>query len=238
MKIKKLFKKKSFKLSLVFVSLIGMLASGGHSFAKYRDENYGNGNAGTAKFGVKVSFDPAMISLKYLEEGDVTKWYVFIAKFNVSFEESEVKLAYDLNLKFGSNSLSNWNDPGEVNNNVITFEGNKDASQTTPYTLSFNDDQSFTRVTENVMSTLGCNLAYSNGTCYYARGKSDESYTWHSTKLSGDILSVADDLEGEIGETHYYQVMFFLKVQEDNEVGYFFENAVILYDLIANQIGG
>ena len=65
MKIKKLFKKKSFKLSLVFLSLVGMLASGGHSFAKYRDENYGNGNAGAARFMIDFDSMPELVSIFY-----------------------------------------------------------------------------------------------------------------------------------------------------------------------------
>ena len=46
MGILRLFKKKSFKLSLVCLSMIGLLVSSGASFAKYIDSNYGGGTAG------------------------------------------------------------------------------------------------------------------------------------------------------------------------------------------------
>ena len=53
--LKKLFRKKVFKLGLVGTSLLGLMISSGFSFAKYIDTNYGNGNAGAAKFGAKIN---------------------------------------------------------------------------------------------------------------------------------------------------------------------------------------
>ena len=97
MKIRKLFKKKSFKLSLVFLSLLGMLASGGHSFAKYRDENYGGGNAGAAKFG-SWSITSSTVNVKF-PDGAPKGYYAFIASFTVSFTEGEVAREYTLKVK-------------------------------------------------------------------------------------------------------------------------------------------
>ena len=97
MKIRKLFKKKSFKLSLVFLSLLGMLASGGHSFAKYRDENYGGGNAGAAKFG-SWSITSSTVNVKF-PDGAPTGYYAFIASFTVSFTVGEVAREYTLKVK-------------------------------------------------------------------------------------------------------------------------------------------
>ena len=120
MKIRKLFKKKSFKLSLVFLSLLGMLASGGHSFAKYRDENYGGGNAGAAKFG-SWSITSSTVNVKF-PDGAPTGYYAFIASFTVSFTEGEVAREYTLKVKGvdddTSASAENFNNPSMTPSNV------------------------------------------------------------------------------------------------------------------------
>ena len=120
MKIRKLFKKKSFKLSLVFLSLLGMLASGGHSFAKYRDENYGGGNAGAAKFG-SWSITSSTVNVKF-PDGAPTGYYAFIDSFTVSFTEGEVAREYTLKVKGvdddTSASAENFNNPSMTPSNV------------------------------------------------------------------------------------------------------------------------
>ena len=120
MKIRKLFKKKSFKLSLVFLSLLGMLASGGHSFAKYRDENYGGGNAGAAKFG-SWSITSSTVNVKF-PDGAPTGCYAFIASFTVSFTEGEVAREYTLKVKGVDDatvaSAENFNNPSMTPSNV------------------------------------------------------------------------------------------------------------------------
>ena len=44
--LKRVVKKKYIKLCLLAASLSGLMVSSGFSYAKYRNENYGNGNAG------------------------------------------------------------------------------------------------------------------------------------------------------------------------------------------------
>ena len=54
--------KKATKLSILGVALIGLCLSSSYSFAKYRDENYGGGNAGAAKFDFgKITYTPTTI---------------------------------------------------------------------------------------------------------------------------------------------------------------------------------
>ena len=96
MKIRKLFKKKSFKLSLVFLSLLGMLASGGHSFAKYRDENYGGGNAGAAKFeyGRIIPLNEGTIQQPTDQNQIFEGVHAFVHEFQLIIPYSEIKLTY------------------------------------------------------------------------------------------------------------------------------------------------
>ena len=56
---------KTTKLAVLSAALFGLCLSSGASFAKYRDENYGGGNAGAAKFGGEiVSFDYKTYSIE------------------------------------------------------------------------------------------------------------------------------------------------------------------------------
>ena len=47
---------KTTKLAVLSAALFGLCLSSGASFAKYRDENYGGGNAGAAKFGDAIIY--------------------------------------------------------------------------------------------------------------------------------------------------------------------------------------
>ena len=104
MGILRLFKKKAFKLSVLGVALIGLLISSGTSFAKYRDENYGGGAAGTAKFGT-WSITQSIVSVNFPEDRK-EGYYAFVADFNVYFSEGEVAREYTLKVKAVSNDVT------------------------------------------------------------------------------------------------------------------------------------
>ena len=57
---------KTTKLAVLSAALFGLCLSSGASFAKYRDENYGGGNAGIATIkDVKVNYIPQTIHIFY-----------------------------------------------------------------------------------------------------------------------------------------------------------------------------
>ena len=98
--LKKLVKKKVFKLGLVGTSLLGLMISSGFSFAKYIDTNYGNGNAGAARFGAKIENTTKFIYLPTIGGTNSPRgYYAFAAEFCVDFSECEVKTKYNLGLK-------------------------------------------------------------------------------------------------------------------------------------------
>lgn len=86
--------KKTVKLSLLGISLFGLLTSSNISLAKYITANYGNANAGAAKFG-SFAIDSNMAPINVPEDAP-TGWYAFVATFKVSFTEGEVKRNYTL----------------------------------------------------------------------------------------------------------------------------------------------
>ena len=241
MKIKKLFKKKSFKLSLVFVSLVGMLASGGHSFAKYRDENYGSGNAGAAKFMIDFDSIPDPISVASLTDAHIGKMCTFIARFSVSFEECEVATIYNLELKLGAVSVEDnaatdenekwdpsWEDNGELNNTSFV-------SNSTPISLK-PDGQSYSVGTFEDLTEADL---FENGKAYYGIGTlagDTITYDWESTNLDsdGETLTIGENVEAKPGDVHYYSVAFFIEVTRTTNRTKL-ENSVMLYNLHIEQ---
>ena len=104
MGILRLFKKKAFKLSVLGMALIGLLISSGTSFAKYRDEHYGGGNAGAAKFG-SWNITQSIVSVNFPEDRK-EGYYAFVADFNVYFSEGEVAREYTLKVKAVDNDVT------------------------------------------------------------------------------------------------------------------------------------
>ena len=120
--LSRVFRKKAFKLSMVGISLVGLLISSGHSFAKYRDENYGGGNAGAAKFG-SWSITSSTVNVKFTDSAP-TGYYAFIASFTVSFTEGEVAREYTLKVK-------------GVDDSTVASEANFNAYDKTPSNIHY-----------------------------------------------------------------------------------------------------
>ena len=93
------FNYKTTKLAVLSVALFGLCLSSGASFAKYRDENYGGGNAGAAKFGNVIIGDRDNYQQlpTSFESGNI---HVFKIGFSISISNFEVKsfLTFDLRL--------------------------------------------------------------------------------------------------------------------------------------------
>lgn len=228
MKIKKLFKKKSFKLSLVFLSLVGMLASGGHSFAKYRDENYGSGNAGAAKFDVGVvsnlshSFSLANIGSNY-------GVYALVANFNIDFSNCEVSLEYNISLKLSSSKTAKF-DEATVDGYGFTHNSN------TLFTLIESDTVTSTKVDSSVASNLTGNKFNSiQKNVAYASNEDG----WTNTSVSNDwltysssVISISDKVSAA-EDRKEYSVMFFAEIDGAADT---IPPSYILYDLQVWQV--
>ena len=246
MKIKKLFKKKSFKLSLVFVSLVGMLASGGHSFAKYRDENYGGGNAGAARFMIDFDSMPELVSVAALGESDVGKVVAFLAYFTVTMEDCEVSVEYDLSLRLAATPIDDNKDTGideswnpswnEVSKGNHKLENTSFVATTTPISL-IKENQSYRKGTFNELTE---NNLYSSGKAYYGIGTKQGDnikYDYQSTNLSSNqTLDIGKKISAKPGEIHYYSAVFFITITSGG-VKVELEDSVMLYNMHVEQVG-
>ena len=243
MKIKKLFKKKSFKLSLVFLSLVGMLASGGHSFAKYRDENYGNGNAGAARFMIDFESIPTTISVAELVEDDIGDMFAFAAYFSIDFSNCEVKTNYTLDLRLAAPAIEDdesttedetwspsWGDEGILDD--TSFVSNESPKTFVLNDQSYNKSDFVGLTGENIFSTSTSSAYYANGT----KSGDTISYEWDRISIDSDnkTLSICDNKDAVAGDVHYYAVMFFIRASRAGNKPKF-ENSVMLYNLHIEQ---
>lgn len=234
---------KTTKLAVLSAALFGLCLSSGHSFAKYRDENYGSGNAGAAKFGVELIRDAEnTVSTKDIDNINKTGIFVFTATFSISFEKCEVSCIYDLKLKIGLGATSSWETPGSVTKSSFVFNN---STQSTPYTLERQEDNSFAFSKTNVGSSItGVNdFTIASNTPYIAEGTAGNSgiaYDWKpvtdASKFSNVELEVAKEKSAKVNDVHYYKVMYFTNITLDNnEVSV--EDFVILYSLSVMQEG-
>ena len=119
--------KKTTKLCLLSAALVGLCLSSGYSFAKYRDENYGGGNAGAAKFGdVLIYSDYSRIQIpKNLSYDADYGFYAFVASFRLEFQSSEVQRSYSLNLRMSQRSNNLYDLGVDENGEKIAFPSTK-----------------------------------------------------------------------------------------------------------------
>ena len=127
---------KTTKLAVLSAVLFGLCLSSGASFAKYRDENYGNGNAGIATMGgIVVTYtDGTIITTNQLPStgtASETGWHAFIATIKVQFFNVELKQKFKMTFKLGNNENTSYADnavpsstsfalPNNVDNNVVS----------------------------------------------------------------------------------------------------------------------
>jgi hypothetical protein len=147
--IKKLVKKKVFKLGLTGASLIGLMISSGFSFAKYIDTNYGNGNAGAARFNVTVSNNTKFIYLPDDLSSFSSGYYAFIADFTIDFTDCDVSTQYNLNLKICEEYSTDYDNPYDLKYAKTYFK-----------LPTLSNDQTYTNYTIIFLKMLQLNFYY------------------------------------------------------------------------------
>lgn len=234
---------KTTKLAVLSAALFGLCLSSGHSFAKYRDENYGNGNAGAAKFVVDFESIPTTISVAELVEDDIGDMFAFAAYFSIDFSNCEVKTNYTLDLRLAVPAIEDdestaedetwspsWGDEG-------TLDDTSFISNEAPKTFVLNDQSynksDFVGLTgENIFSTSTSSAYYANGT----KSGDTISYDWDRISIDSDnkTLSICDNKDAVVGDVHYYAVMFFIRASRAGNKPKF-ENSIMLYNLHIEQ---
>ena len=256
MKIKKLFKKKSFKLSLVFLSLVGMLASGGHSFAKYRDENYGSGNAGAAQFNYgEITFTNKSIKQPTLEENIKAGVHAFVCEFQLVIPVTEVSFTYDVKLRLTAIDVNDFDaSDSELDHTTLTSDIDDGL-----FYVFYEDSEGVVKTRQNTIDEItdtnntATPLEYSKDYWYYAVGEEKDGiikYTWDKSNefdvdTEGNLTDIISFDSGSVkaGESliKYFKLMIFVDAEikniGNNQISWDAENSKILYSLHAIQEG-
>ena len=250
MKLRNLFKKKSFKLSLVFLSLLGMLASGGHSFAKYRDENYGGGNAGTAKFNFGEIIPVNRTIRQPTDKNELEQGrHLFEREFRLVIDEPEVSISYNVQLRLVSQDVTNFTAPSSGLSRT-SFISNSIANEF--YYFKVNSEEKIVTEQASLQEILGTSVEYSVGYWYYAVGtvQEDNSITYEWNKSNEFVYDINGNLTGaipfdsgnvEAGDSliKYFKIAIFVDSQiistGNNQKSWSAENSKLMYNLSATQ---
>ena len=245
--LSRVFRKKAFKLSMVGISLVGLLISSGHSFAKYRDENYGGGNAGAAKFG-SWSITSSTVNVKF-PDGAPTGCYAFIASFTVSFTEGEVAREYTLKVKDVDDSTTaseaNFNAYDKTPSNVYYCLDSTKGFNATSKIYAIHNGSVIGAGSENVAGTiLGDSTkfpTFETDKVYLYSKENDSTGSWatHSKNETYDSttnsikLTENHKINALEADTHEYKLLFLINTTgvEKEDFGYKF-----IYSLDVRQV--
>lgn len=231
---------KTTKLAVLSAALFGLCLSSGHSFAKYRDENYGNGNAGAAKFdyGI-VTYDP--VTLKQPDENTDIEGgiHCFIASFKLTINESEVKTSYSLKLRIVNPSFD-----------IADFNTGESGVTQTSFLPKKNEDSFYvfsedgtTQESKSISNITGQTLTYDPNSWYYAvetKDGNENKYVWESkSSIVNDIIEIDTGIinPGNSIEKNF-KLLFFVNAisEQDGSVKTWeAENSKIIYNLVVNQ---
>ena len=245
--ILRLFKKKTFKLSVLGMALIGLLISSGTSFAKYRDENYGGGNAGAAKFG-NWSITQSIVSVNFPEDRK-EGYYAFVADFNVYFSEGEVAREYTLKVKAVDNSVTanetNFNNAEKADAIYYYLDSSSFNATALVYTISdgkvigsdrnniigsLTNDNSFTTFNVDTIYTYEGEET-NNQMIGSWSGKSKNNNTYYDSTTDSICLSSNHRINANESDYHLYKVIFFINSEQLSEQS----NFKFIYSLDVRQ---
>lgn len=220
---------KTTKLAVLSAALFGLCLSSGASFAKYRDENYGNGNAGAAKFGGEiVSFDYKTYSIENIS-AQYYGTYAFVAEFSIDFSDYETSFYYNISLKITASDSDIWSSNNPVSGTSFSYKtGNL-------YTL----DTDF-NPTNKVSSLLTENMAINKNYAYASNENvwnSSLSSDWLSYDGENDVVTLTGSMEAsDSNKIIEYKILYFvdIAVEDANDI----PESYILYNLNIIQKGG
>ena len=245
--LSRVFRKKAFKLSMVGISLVGLLISSGHSFAKYRDENYGGGNAGAAKFG-SWSITSSTVNVKF-PDGAPTGYYAFIASFTVSFTEGEVAREYTLKVKGVDDSTTaseaNFNAYDKTPSKIHYCLDSTKGFNATSKIYAIHNSAVIGTGNENVVGTLLGDTtkfqSFETDQVYLYSKENDSTGSWskHSKNETYDAttnsikLTENHPINALEADTHEYKLLFLINTTgvEKEDFGYKF-----IYSLDVRQV--
>ena len=240
-----LFNKKV--VCMVGKSLVGLLISSGNSFAKYRDENYGGGNAGAAKFG-SWSITSSTVNVQFPDNAP-KGYYAFIASFTVSFTEGEVAREYTLKV-MGVDystpaSVENFNAYDKTPDNVYYCLDSTKGFNATSKIYAIHNSAVIGTGNENVVGTLLGDstkfTTFETDQVYLYSKENDSTGSWskHSKNETYDAttnsikLTENHKINALEADTHEYKLLFLINTTgiSKDDFGYKF-----IYSLDVRQV--
>ena len=241
---------KTTKLAVLSAALFGLCLSSGASFAKYRDENYGNGNAGIARIGdIEINDIDSVIKSPTSFTNLSTQIHSFIFGFSITYENFEVAASCGVNLRISPYENTDFDYVASNFNNLYTSFYLSDSNYITnpsSYKLwTFTDEGKQTEFHFN--SEIGKALAINK---FYIGTSSDgTNYSWvdkdyniaeTNEKLKGVINVDTNEIVPQVKTKIYYKVLVFVTPDAnyiDGQVtDVVLHNVKILYYFAINQI--
>ena len=248
--------RKVTKLSVLGASLVGLCISSGASFAKYRDENYGSGNAGIATIkDVKVNYIPQTIQIPSNITSSDEGYHCFIATFYVSIDQCEVACNYTLSLQIRSKTCENYGSTAaedqakhssfsiygtssDVNNAIQNGFPHK--VRTFKSTTNSNGQSTVSRV-DNALTQYSIGVdTFSFNTVYYATGSSENSVVWANKEISSTsnttTFIIDENTNVSVGSyIKYYKILYFVNFYKETNGDITVEESRFFYNLTINQ---
>lgn len=232
--------RKVTKLSVLGASLVGLCVSSGASFAKYRDENYGNDNAVIAKLGIATMYDK---SIKIAEaQVNHEGIYALVADFKIVISESEVSRTFTLDLRMTNSETTNFTASTDYDTKLNHFRilgtsGNvfSDKLYTISSTTNTSEETNLKTLTGDNSSKLD-NVYYNN--VYYALSEDGTTFNWDRKEITKDTFTMINSMDINKVETSlYFKIVYFIELyKQDGD--FIKEDAHILYNFSLSQKGG
>ena len=232
---------KTTKLAVLSVALFGLCLSSGHSFAKYRDENYGGGNAGAAKFDYGlITFNP--VSIQEPQNFNNTKGgvHVFGCEFQLEIPKVEVSINYTIKLRLVARDVEKFDASSSgLKNSSFIDSSNKDSFHYFYEDTSAQEAKEKIKTTTNILSTAtGETVTYKSGEWYKGvKAASDAKYSFESSNvIDGDVITF-DTGTVKAGEelVKYYKILIFVNAIKSSSE-WSIEDSQILYNYHVEQV--
>lgn len=236
---------KTTKLAVLSAALFGLCLSSGASFAKYRDENYGGGDAGVVKFEYGT-ITPYSSPIQEPQKFANTKGgiHVFPCEFKLEIPTVETSISYSVKLR-----LVNINEEVdfEINDSGLEYTSFVPENDNNGAGFHFFYEDKSARTDADKIKTdtklLGVatneNVTYKAGH-WYKGTKDDEnkaySFEPKNTVLENDAI-LFDEGIVEAGEslTKYFKVFIFIDAQRDSSK-WDIESSKVLYNYKVDQV--
>ena len=188
--------------------------------ARFASSLGGDGSGRVAKFsGGKIYYETLDVNL---DGASTTGYYAFVVSFRIEFDEAEVSRKYSLTIKFDNDAAagSSLIYPSGKTVRVLL---NKSPQTASASNLGFSSSTSL-----------------SAGKAYYSFGVGEESNELLDVSggTAGQVQLVSNKTLSMNAETHYYKIVVFENIIEDNNDKITAENEILhlMADIVVEQV--